>query len=170
MPSIAEILEFSTDRLTSSEVSRKRAILLLRWTLFACLLALGTAGSEDFFHLLPITVSLGLFVAVNLALSFLPLHAFPAPAIESSLGLFDTALISYVVFEAAPTGSLCLFFFLLLVSTAASNKMSQFLLASTIMSALYILLRGIQAPRSELFSVFQLMVLPFFYTTAVYFG
>jgi len=170
MPSIAEILEFSTDRLTSSEVSRKRAILLLRWTLFGCLLGLGTAGAEDFFHLLPIGVSLCLFVTVNLALSFLPLHAFRAPTFEFSLSLFDTALISYVIFEADPTGYLCLFFFLLLVSTAASNRMSQFLLASTIMSVLYILVHGIQAPRTDLFSVFQLMVLPFFFTTSVYFG
>ena len=170
MPSIAEILEFSTDRLTSSEVSRKRAILLLRWTLFGCLLGLGTAGAEDFFQLLPIGVSLGLFVTVNLALAFLPLHAFRAPTFESSLSLFDTALISYVIFEADPTGYLCLFFFLLLVSTAASNRMSQFLLASTIMSVLYILVHGIQSPRTDLFSVFQLMVLPFFFTTSVYFG
>lgn len=170
MSNLAGNVDLSTERLTSFELPKKRAILLLRWTLFGTLLALGAFGPADLFQMLLVDLILGIFLAVNLILTFLPLHTFRATPFEFSLGLLDTALISYVVYQCDPSGYLCLFYFILLIGTAGSTRISQILVGALTLSALYLLVVAIREGAGVLQSIPQLLVIPLFYSTALYFG
>jgi len=171
MAFLTDTLEVSTERLTSFELPRKRAILLLRWTLFLSLLGLGVGtNSLDLNDTLAVDLCLGIYFATNLVVSFTPARIFRATSFEFSLGLFDTALISYLVFQSDSSGFLCLFFFILLISTAASNRIAQLALSSAILSALYLLVCGIQGGSVHVLSISRLMVFPLFYATSLYFG
>ncbi len=170
MATLAGIFDLSTERLTSFELPGKKAIVLLRWTLFVSLLGLGATSSQGILGTFLVHLILGIFLAVNLLLSILPADTFRATHLEFSLGLIDTALISYVVYESDHTGYLCLFFFVLLISTAASTRIGQILLGALSLSTLYLLVSAIQDGPSVLLSIPHLMVIPLFYATALYFG
>jgi PAS domain S-box-containing protein len=167
---LADIVDLSTERLTSHEAPRKKAILLLRWTLFGTLLGLGAASAQDIFDILLVNLILGIFLAVSILLSFLPAHLFRSTPLEFSLGLLDTALICYIVYASDPSGYQCIFFLILLISTAASSRVPQILFGALVLSSLYLLVIGIQNGVSILTSVPHLMVIPFFYATGLYFG
>jgi hypothetical protein len=170
MATLAGIFDLSTERLTSFELPGKKAIVLLRWTLFVSLLGLGATSSQGILSTFLVHLILGIFLAVNLLLSILPADTFRATHLEFSLGLIDTALISYVVYESDHTGYLCLFFFVLLISTAALTRIGQILLGALSLSTLYLLVSSIRDGPSVLLSIPHLMVIPLFYATALYFG
>ena len=138
MAILTEILQFSTERLTSFSFPGKRAYLLLRWILFAALLGLGN-GFPERESLDTFLVDLGLLLFwCNLAVTFLPLDSVRSAPFQFSLGLLDTALISFVVFQSDATGYLCVFLFILLIATAASTRIGQILLGSLVLSGLYL--------------------------------
>ena len=170
MSILPEILELNTERLTSFEVPRKRALLLLRWTLFGALLGLGASFRGDLAETFLVDLSLLVFFVANLAVTFLPLEALRTTPFQYSLNLLDTALITYVIFQADSSGYLCIFLFILLIATAASTRIGQILFGSLLLSGLYLLVHT--APRSlaEFASVPHLMVFPVFYATGLYFG
>ncbi len=170
MTILSDIIDYSTERLTSFELPRKRAMLLLRWTLFGALLALGAAFQGEFLDVFLVDLSLAVFLAVNLAVTFAPIRALRTPAFEFAMNLLDTALITFVAFQTDPSGNLCLFLFLLLIGTAASTRISQILLGSAVLSGLHLLLRGIQQGAAAALSPTSLAVLPLFYAAGLYFG
>jgi len=170
MAILTEILQFSTERLTSFELPRKRAYLLLRWILFVALLGLGTASRGEILDTFLVDLGLLLFFVANLAVTFLPFDATRSAPFQFSLGLLDTALISYVVFQVDATGYLCIFLFILLISTAASTRISQILLGSVILCGLYLFVHGVRGNPADLLSTSHLMVFPAFYTIGLYFG
>ena len=170
MAILSEILEFSNDKLSYLELPRKRALLLLRWTLFGTLLGIGFATQTDLFDAIFLNLALGIFLVSNLLVGLLPDSVLRASPFEFSLSLLDTAIVSYVVFEADASGVLCVFFFILLIATAASTRMGQVLLGSVALSLLYLALCLFRPEGAEVLTVARLMVLPLFYATGLYFG
>ncbi len=170
MTTHADILDFFTKRFTTCELPRKKAFLLLRWTLFASLLGLGITSSQEILSISLINLTLVIFLIVNLVLSFFPHHAFHSTPLEFSLGLLDTALICYVVYASDHTGYLGLFFFLLLINTAVSSRLTQILFGALTFSALYLLVSGIQSGVSIFLSVPHLMIIPLFFAISLYLG
>ena len=171
MTILSEVLDYSSEKLGRiEELPRKRALLLLRWTLFVCLMGLGVAGQLDLSDSVFVDLALGIFLAGNVLVTLLPDASLRASPLEFSLSLLDTAIVSYLVFQADVSGILCLFFFILLIVTAASNRMTQVILGSSVLSALYLLFCGIKGAEAAIFTVQHLMVLPLFYATALYFG
>ena len=170
MAILSEILGFSADRLSYLDMPSKRITLLLRWTLFGSLLGLAFARQIDLLEMVYVEFALAIFLACNLAVMFLSDAALRASPFEFSLSLLDTAIVSYLVFQVDVSGILCLFFFILLIGIAASNRMSQIVLGSVALSGLYLLLCSFRPDETPLFSMARLMVLPLFYATALYFG
>jgi PAS domain S-box-containing protein len=169
MAILSEILEFSTERLTSFEIPRKRAMVLLRWTLFGTLLGFGTAAPGDVLGTLLVDLSLAALLIANLAVTFLPLTSISSASFEFALNLLDAAIVTFVVFQAESSGLLCIFLFLLLISTAGSTRIYQILMAPVALSGLYFLFLGIRG-NEKLFAMEHLMVFPLFYAVGLHFG
>ena len=70
MTTHADVLDFFTKRFTACGLPRKKALLLLRWTLFASLLGLGITSSQEILSIILIDLILVIFLIVNLVLSF----------------------------------------------------------------------------------------------------
>src|SRR5262245_31255330 len=113
MTILSEILDPSPEKHVH-ELPRKKATLLLRWTLLGALLGLGFAGPMELFDSLFTVLALVILFSSNFLVLFLPDSALSATPFVFSLGLLDTAVVSYIVFRADATGILCLFFFTLL--------------------------------------------------------
>jgi PAS domain S-box-containing protein len=169
MTILSEILDPSPEKHVH-ELPRKKASLLLRWTLFGALLGIGFAGPMELFDSLFTVLALVILFASNFLVLFLPDSALSATPFVFSLGLLDTAVVSYIVFRADASGILCLFFFTLLIAIACSTRMLQVILSSLGLSVLYLLLCGFRQPGAEIFSLEHLLVLPLFYATALHFG
>ena len=167
---LLNIFGSATERLTSFEVHRKRGLLLLRWTLFLTLLALVVMGSQDVFQTVLLDTVLGILLLLNLFLLLLPRSIFRTAPFEFSLGLFDAALLSYVLYQVEPSGVLCLFFFVLLLITATSTRITHVLLGAGVIGFLYLLVSTMQTGASVFLSISHLMVIPLFYSTSLYFG
>ncbi|HEU5180383.1 MAG TPA: ATP-binding protein [Candidatus Polarisedimenticolia bacterium] len=170
MAILSEILGFSTEKLSRLDVPPKRLVLMLRWTLFSTLIGFAFARQIELVDTLYVNLALGIFLACNVAVTLLPESALRASPFEFSLGLLDTAIVSYLVFQADVTGILCLFFFIMLVGIAASTRMMQVVLGSVALSLIYLVLCSFRADGPEILSAGHLMVLPLFFATAVYFG
>ena len=170
MAILSDILGYSSDRLSPLNVPWKRLILMLRWTLFLCLTGLVLATPASMIEGIFARVALGIFLVSNLVVTILSESTLRASPIEFSLSLLDTAIVSYVAYQADATGILCIFFFVLLIGTAASIRMSQVVSGSVILSLAYLLYCALRPDDSGVFTVQRLMVMPLFYATAVYFG
>jgi PAS domain S-box-containing protein len=170
MAILAEIFELSTERLTPFELPPKRALMLLRWILFAALLALGVTIQGDPASVLLTDLSLLILFLVNLSLSLLPLVTLRSSPLEFSLSLLDTAIITYVAFQADSSGYLCLFIFLLLIGTAISTRVFQILVGALMLGGLYLLLQSIHGGIRDLLTVPNLIVCPLFYAVGLLFG
>jgi len=170
MPILSEILDSSLELRARRDLPHKRAMMLLRWTLLGALLGIGFANQMELFDSLFTSLALVILVASNLLVAFLPESALSASPFVFSLGLLDTAIVSYIVFRADATGILCLFFFILLIVTACATKMLQVVLSSVVLSMLYLLLCAIREPGAEILTLEHLLVLPLFYATALHFG
>ena len=75
-----------------------------------------------------------------------------------------------MVFQADTTGYLCIFLFILLISTAASTRIGQVLLGSVVLCGLYLFMHGVRGNPADSLSTPHLMVFPAFYTIGLYFG
>ena len=170
MALLSEILEYSTEKLSHLDIPWKRVVLMLRWTLFLSLLGLGFATQVDIFESIFLNVALGMFLVSNLVVTVLPESMLRASPFEFSLSLLDTAIVSYVAFQADASGILCLFFFILLIGTAASMRMGQVVAGSVVLSLLYLLLCALRPDGDGIFTMQRLMVMPLFYATGIYFG
>jgi PAS domain S-box-containing protein len=170
MAILSEIFEFSTERLTPFELPPKRALMLLRWILFAALLALASTLHGDPSGVFLTDLSLLILFLVNLSLSLLPLGALRSSPLEFSVNLLDTAIITFVAFQVDSSGYLCLFIFLLLIGTAISTRVVQILVGALALSGLYLLLQSIQGGIRDLLSLSNLIICPFFYAVGLTFG
>ena len=170
MAILSEILEYSTEKLSHLDIPWKRVVLMLRWTLFISLLGLGFATQVDLSDSIFLNVALGMFLVSNLVVTLLPESMLRASPFEFSLSLLDTAIVSYVAFQADASGILCLFFFILLIGTAASMRMGQVVAGSVILSLLYLILCALRPEGEGVFTMQRLMVIPLFYATGIYFG
>jgi PAS domain S-box-containing protein len=170
MALLSEMLEYSTEKLSHLDIPWKRVVLMLRWTLFLSLLGLGFATQVDISESILLNVALGMFLVSNLVVTVLPESMLRASPFEFSLSLLDTAIVSYVAFQADASGILCLFFFILLIGTAASMRMGQVVTGSVVLSLLYLLLCALRPDGDGIFTMQRLMVMPLFYATGIYFG
>jgi signal transduction histidine kinase/ActR/RegA family two-component response regulator len=138
--------------------------------LVAAVFALGMASPQDPRQPLVVGVLCGLFLLTNVLVSILPRRVQRSTPLEFTLGLVDTAAVSYVLYHADPSGILCLFFFPLLATTAMATRIGQILLSSCFFSGLYLAMGAIRQTGPELLSPSNLLVLPFFYAASVHFG
>ena len=170
MALLSDMMEYSTEKLSHLDVPRKRVVLLLRWTLFASLLVLGFSNQFDLFELISVEVALGMFLASNLVVMVLSDSTLRASPFEFSLSLLDTAIVSYVAFQADASGILCLFFFILLISIAASARMVQVVAGSVLLSLAYLLFFALRPDDAGILVTERLMVMPLFYAAGLHFG
>jgi PAS domain S-box-containing protein len=165
-----EIFDFSAEKLSPFELPPKRVLLLLRWILFAALLGLSATIHGTLSDLYPTYLGLFVLLGINLSVTLLPLKTLRSAPYEFSLNLLDTALITYVAFQADPTGHLCLFIFLLLIGTAISTRLVQILVGGAVLSGFYLIVQGMQGGMTDLVSPSSLITCPLFYATGLYFG
>jgi len=138
--------------------------------LVAAVFALGMASPEQPRQPLAVGLLCGFFLLTNLLVSFLPGRMLRSTPLEFALGLVDTAVISYVLYHADPSGFLCLFFFPLLATTAMATRIGQVLLSSCFFAGLYLAMCAVREIGPALLTASQLLVAPFFYAASVHFG
>ena len=143
---------------------------MFRWTVLGSVVCLVFAAPEEPSAAISVVISLAILVVTNFLVHLVPSQALRATPFGFALALLDTVLISYVAFRTDATGFLCLFFFVLVIATAVSNRLGQVLLASLILGALYLLVCAIPAGWAGVLSVRHLMVLPLFYSAGLHFG
>jgi signal transduction histidine kinase/ActR/RegA family two-component response regulator len=170
MAYLSELLALRAVRGISLRLRHPQSLLLLRWISFGSILGLGAANPGDFVRRPAAGLSLGILLAVTLAVSLLPQSSLRRPSYLVCLAVLDAVLISCLLFQIDPAGSLPVFFFLVLIGSALSTRVTQLLLGCTVLSVLYLLPSSLRGTAAEALSLPHLMALPFFYATALHFG
>ena len=110
----------------------------------------------------------GLYVASNVALIWLPKAVFDNPLIQSGLLLFDVCLISGVIYACQGFDSdLYLIYFVVLLMSGMQMRIWQSLLTGFVASIIYVMLWQRANPDGDLWDANVLLRLPFFYIVAL---
>lgn len=112
---------------------------------------------------------LALYLLSDLALLFIPEEKFRLSVFPTALFLFDTSLISSIIYLVDGfEGDLYLVYFLVIFMSAIQMKIWQSFLTGTVAAALYLILWERRADAGEFLNTSLLLRLPFFYIASFF--